>query len=252
MVTLRTVRITLSGADIVCPTPDAYVKLFFPLPGQGEPELAPPVTGDVVSWYRSYLAMPAGIRPPMRTYTVRAHRPSVAEIDVDFVLHGDSGPGSRWAAGARFGDRVAFLGPTGVHYVPEGTRWQLLVGDETAIPAIGSIIESAPADAVIRAFIQADPSEWQRFSTVADVDVQWMPDGVLDAIRATRFDGGVYAWLAGEAAMVRSVRRHLVGECGIDRRSVTFTGYWRKGMSEEDVGREGLVRIEAGLNPEED
>ena len=119
MVTLRTVRITLSGVDIECPTPDAYVKLFFPLPGQAEPELAPPVAGDVVSWYQSYLAMPDDVRPPMRTYTVRAHRPSVAEIDVDFVLHGATGPGSSWASRAQFGDRIAFLGPSGVHYVPK-------------------------------------------------------------------------------------------------------------------------------------
>jgi NADPH-dependent ferric siderophore reductase len=251
MITLRTVRITLSGVDIACPTPDAYLKLFFPLPGQSEPELAPPVTGDVVSWYRSYLAMPDDIRPPMRTYTVRAHRPAVAEIDVDFVLHGESGPGSRWASRAQFGDRVAFLGPSGVHSVPVGTRWQLLVGDETAVPAIGSIIESAPEGMRVRAFVEADPAEWQRFPTFADVDVQWLPDGVLDAVRAARFEDGVYAWLAGESAMVRSVRRHLVGERGLDRRAVTFTGYWRRGMSEEDVGRSGLRRIAAGLSPEE-
>ena len=252
MITLRTVRITLSGVDVVCPTPDAYVKLFFPLPGQEEPSLAPPVSGDVVSWYRSYLAMPGGIRPPMRTYTVRAHRPSIAEIDIDFVLHGDRGPGSHWAAHAQFGDRRAFLGPSGVHSVPEGTRWQLLVGDETAVPAIGSIIESAPAGSVVRAFVQADPAEWQRFATIADVDVQWVSADVLDAVRAARFSTGVYAWLAGEAALVRSVRRHLIGDRHIDRRAITFTGYWRRGMSEEDVGRAGLRRIAAGLSPEED
>ena len=252
MITLRTVRITLSGVDIVCPTPDAYVKLFFPLPGQEEPSLAPPVVGDVVSWYQSYLAMPDGIRPPMRTYTVRTHRPAVAEIDIDFVLHGDHGPGSRWASQAQFGDRIAFLGPSGVHPVPEGTRWQLLVGDETAVPAIGSIIESAPAGSVVRAFVQADPAEWQRFSTIADVDIRWMPGNVVDAVRAARIEDGVYAWLAGEAALVRSVRRHLVDERGIDRRAVTFTGYWRRGMSEEDVGRAGIRRIESGLPPDQD
>jgi NADPH-dependent ferric siderophore reductase len=244
-ITPRITRITLSGVDIVCPTPDAYVKLFFPLPGQDIPALAPAVNGDVVSWYRSYLAMPDHVRPPMRTYTVRAHRPG--SFDVDFILHG-SGPGSTWAARAEIGDTVAFLGPTGVHSVPLGTRWQLLIGDETAVPAIGSIIESAPAGSVIRAFIQADPSEWQHFPA----DVRWLPADLLGALRAAPLEDGVYAWIAGESAMVRAVRRHLVSERGISRKAVTFTGYWRRGMSEEDVGRVGLHRIEAGLSPEED
>jgi len=250
-ITPRTMRITLGDVELELPTADAYVKLFFPLQGQDIPSLAPPVAGDVVSWYRSYLAMPDNIRPPMRTYTVRANRPWLGEFDVDFVLHGDHGPGARWASRARPGDAVAFLGPTGVHCVPTGTRWQLLVGDETAVPAIGSIIESAPAGSAVRAFIEADPAEWQRFSTAANADVQWVSDNLLDAVRAAPFTDGVYAWLAGESAMVRAVRRHLVGERGIDRRVVTFTGYWRRGLSEEDVGREGLRRIEAGLDPEE-
>lgn len=244
-ITPRTTRITLSGVDIVCPTADAYIKLFFPLPGQDVPALAPAVDLDVVSWYRAYLAMPDQLRPPMRTYTVRACRPG--SFDVDFILHG-AGPGSTWASQAQIGDTVAFLGPTGVHSVPPGTRWQLLIGDETAIPAIGSIIESAPAGSLIRAFIQADPSEWQDFPA----DVRWLPDDLLPAIQALPFEDGVYAWIAGESALVRAVRRHLVGTCGVDRRAITFTGYWRHGMSEEDVGRVGLRRIEAGLPPEED
>jgi NADPH-dependent ferric siderophore reductase len=251
-ITARTRRITLSGVDIAAlPTPDAFLKLFFPLPGQRVPILAPPVSRDVVSWYRSYLAMPDAVRPPMRTYTVRAHRPAAAEVDIDFVLHGPEGPGSRWAMHARPGDTVAFLGHQGVHCVPPGTRWQLLVGDETAIPAIASIIESAPPGTVIRAFVEADPSEWQRFSTAASADVEWFTDGLLDAVRTSVLPDGGYAWLAGESGLVRSVRRQLVGECGFDRRCVTFTGYWRRGMSEEDVGRAGLCRIAVGLPPDE-
>jgi NADPH-dependent ferric siderophore reductase len=249
MITPRTVRITLSDVDIVVPAPDAYLKLFFPLPGQDVPSLARPVDADVVSWYRSYLAMPDDVRPPMRTYTVRAHRPAQSEVDIDFVLHGPHGPGSRWAARAQPGDTVAFLGPSGVHSVPPGTRWQLLIGDETAVPAIASIIESAPPGTVIRAFIEADPSEWQRFATAASADVHWAPDNILAAVRAATLPDGAYAWLAGESALVRSLRRHLVDERALDRRHITLTGYWRRGLSEEDVGREGLRRIAAGLPP---
>lgn len=42
----------------------------------------------------------------------------------------------------------------------------------------------------------------------------------------------MYAWLAGEASAVRAMRRHLVSERGVDRRSVAFMGYWRQGRSE--------------------
>lgn len=42
----------------------------------------------------------------------------------------------------------------------------------------------------------------------------------------------LYTWLAGEAGAVKKLRRHLVGERGLDRRSVAFMGYWRLGRAE--------------------
>jgi NADPH-dependent ferric siderophore reductase len=237
-ITPRTMRITLADADIVCPTPDSYVKLFFPLAGEDAPRLAPPVRADVVSWYQSYLSMPDGVRPPMRTYTVRATRPS--EMDIDFVLHGDGGPASSWAASAKLGDTIAFLGPTGVPSAVDG----LLIGDHTSLPAICSIIESAPATAVPRAYVElSDPAERQDFPAIT-----WVDD-VVEALRHLRLDDDVRVWVAGESGMVRAARRLLI-ERGVAKRAIAFHGYWRKGMSEEDVGREGLRRIAAGLEPE--
>jgi NADPH-dependent ferric siderophore reductase len=250
-ITPGTVRITLYGAEIARPTPDAAVKLFFPLPGQDAPMLAPPVTGDVVSWYRAYLAMPDAVRPPMRTYTVRATRPDLAEFDVDFVLHDHGGPASRWASSAQPGDMVAFLGPTGSYVVPEGARWRLLVGDRTALPAIASIIESAPAGTLLRAVVSVDDHAERQ--TLPGADVRWIiGSDLVEALRSTRLEDGVHTWIAGEAAMVRAVRRHLIAERGLDRSAVIFHGYWRRHLSEEDVGREGLRRIDAGLDPNED
>jgi NADPH-dependent ferric siderophore reductase len=251
-ITPRMVRVTLGDADLACPTADSCVKLFFPLPGKEEPELVAPVAGDVVTWYREYLATPDDIRPPMRTYTVRSNRPDRREFDVDFVLHRPGGPASSWAEAAEPGNRVAFLGPTGVHPIPPGAGWLLLIGDETAVPAIGSIIESTPPGTAVRAFAEvAGPEEHQRFSPAASLDLRWVHGGgLLDAVRRAEFDGrDGFAWVAGEAGLVRSLRRHLVGERGFAKSAVAFHGYWRKGMSEEDVGREGLRRIAAGLDP---
>ncbi|WP_158885442.1 siderophore-interacting protein [Amycolatopsis anabasis] len=251
------VRITLAGEQVrefVNGGPDAYIKVFFPLSGQERPVL-PPHEEDRLSWYRRYLAMPDDVRPPMRTYTVRAHRPEQAELDVDFVVHGDTGPATRWAQAAKPGDEVAFIGPGGLYAVPEGTEWQLLVGDETAVPAIAGILEGLPDGQPAQVWIELDdPADKQQFETRGRAEVHWIVRGsrgygeaVLDAVRAAEFpDGQPYAWLAGEAGLVKFARRHLVRERGIDKRAITFTGYWRQGVSEEQESRESMRKIEAG------
>ncbi|WP_410623091.1 siderophore-interacting protein [Amycolatopsis sp. cmx-8-4] len=261
-ITPHTVRVTFEAATfagVPAGAPDQYVKVFFPLPGQETPTL-PDTGSDVLSWYRTYLATPDGVRPPMRTYTVRAHRPRFAEIDVDFVLHGDTGPASAWASRVTPGDRVAFLGPHGLYDVPAGTDWQLLTGDETALPAIGAIIEQLPAGARLSAYIEiSGREERQTFETRGAVEVHWLVRGarphgeaLLEAVRAATFPNGTpYAWVSGEAGVVKLVRRHLVRERDVDKRRICFTGYWRLGMSEEAASRESFRAVEAGELPED-
>jgi NADPH-dependent ferric siderophore reductase len=41
-----------------------------------------------------------------------------------------------------------------------------------------------------------------------------------------------YAWIAGEAAVIKDMRRYLVRDVGIDRKQVAFMGYWRQGKAE--------------------
>lgn len=52
--------------------------------------------------------------------------------------------------------------------------------------------------------------------------------------KPVRGSAGCYAWIAGEAAIVRDLRRHLVRDLGVDRRWVAFMGYWRRGEAEAD------------------
>lgn len=235
-------RVSLVGEDLrqlKASCPDAYVKLFFPLPGQDVPPLPMPLDE---SWYRTYLAMPDDVRPPMRTYTVRSHRG--AELDIDFVLHGDGGPASRWAHNARPGDTIAVLGTGGLHVVPEDTDWQLLIGDETALPAIGSILERLSPGAVAHAFIEVDgPAEEQQFTTLGDTRVHWVHRGagphgesVLNAVRLAQLpEGTPYGWISGEAGMVKYARRHLVRDRGFPKSAITFTGYWRLGATHDQL-----------------
>jgi len=242
-------RVSLTGEDlrkVKVDAKDAYIKLFFPREGEERPVLPPPLTDDVSSWYRTYLQMPDDIRPPMRTYTIRAHRDD--EVDIDFVLHGDVGPASKWAGRARPGDHVAFVGPAGLHSPPEDTDWQLLVGDETALPAIGAIVEDLPRGTRAHVYVEIDgPAEEQRLNTPGDVKITWVHRSgahgaaLLDAVRAATFpEGKPYAWVSGESGLVKEVRRHLVRERGVDKRAITFTGYWRLGVNQEDESRQSL------------
>ncbi len=260
--TPRMVRVTLDCQDSAAFAdvgPDRYTKFFFPLPGQPRPVVPPPPddSGNVMSWYQRYLAMPDEIRPPMRTYTIRAQRPELGELDIDFALHAEHpGPASDWASTAAAGDEIGLLCPPRTLYaLPADPDWQLLVGDETAVPAIGAIIERLDAGARARAFIEVDgPADEQRFETRGDVVIEWVHrgvrphgDAVVDAVSAAELPGGaLYAWISGEAELVKLARRNLVRDRGVDKRAVTFTGYWRRGRTEEDNGREKVRRAAAG------
>lgn len=238
-------RVTFGGADLALCTSaghDQRIKLFFPLDGQTDP-----VVPEGPDWYPEFRAMPDDIRPPIRTFTISALRTERHELDVDFVLHGDLGPASRWAGGARPGDRIAILAPdarhtpiVGYEYKPgTDTDWTLLAGDETALPAIAAILSAMPADRRALVFLEvASPQEMRPLDCAAGVHVTWLSRGgapaggglLREAIARTEFPAGrPYAWLAGESSAVVELRRHLVRERGLDKSDVYFSGYWLLG-----------------------
>ncbi|MEU4644142.1 siderophore-interacting protein [Micromonospora sp. NPDC023814] len=251
------IRVTLGGpelADFAGGGRDQSVSLFLPHPGQPAPVL-PVEAGE--DWFGAYRAMDPDVRAVMRSYTIREQRPELAEVDIDFVSHGDTGPASRWAGQALPGDRVVLLGPavrdnrSVCFRPPAGADSVLLVADETALPAAAGILAWLPADTPVRAWIEVpDAADIQDLPTAAQAEVTWVVRGgtapgstlLADAVRAARLPAGTpYAWVAGESSMVRAVRRHLVGERGLDRRHVTFAGYWRRGASEEDLRAEATA-----------
>jgi len=267
-------RVTLHGDldDFIPVAPDQQVKLFFPRTGYDLSELPAPADagGDVMTWYQAYLAIPEERRPWMRTYSVRRHHPERGELEIDFVLHGtgdDSGPASRWAAMAQAGDELGLVGPAVSHLrVPGAHDWMLLAGDETALPAIGALLEAMPAAMPVQVFVEvAGPYEEQELPTAADVEVHWLhrdglPPGrssvLVDGIRAAAEwpAGEMFAWVAGEASGVRAVRRHLV-QRGVDKRQIAFTGYWRLRLSQdaeptaEDVADQAELMAEWEADP---
>lgn len=250
-ITPSMVRVRFGGPALATLTsggPDQRVKVFLPQSGQIKPEVP---TGN--DWYARYREMPDDRRPVMRTYTIRTADPVTGELDIDFVQHGDTGPASAWAARAQVGDRVVIWGPNveapvalGADYAPpEGSDWQLIAGDETALPAIGGIVEGLADGARAKVFVEIpDDADRQEFAaTRGDVEIVWLPrDGVaagrssvlVDTIRAAALpEGRPYAWIAGEAGGIRELRRHLVNEREFDRKRIHFCGYWRAGKSED-------------------
>jgi NADPH-dependent ferric siderophore reductase len=218
--------------------PDQWFRLFLPREGQERPVL--PTRAD--DWWPQLVAMPDEIRPVVRNYTVRHLRPELGEIDIDFILHGDTGPASSWALRATAGDWVGLLDQTAPYDPPAGTRWQLLVGDETALPAISAIVENltpgTDAQALIEVPTSADPVS---LATPAGVRVAWLPresDDVpvgslaMDAVRDAELGEPQhgYAWVAGESGLIRQVRRHLVSRRGMPKSAIYFCGYWRRGV----------------------
>jgi NADPH-dependent ferric siderophore reductase len=243
------VRVTLGGselADFVSDGPDQRIKVFLPPPGEVEPKL--PTYGD--DWYAVYRQLPPATRPAMRTYTIRRFYPERNEVDVDFVLHGDLGPASRWASRAAPGDQVLIWGPYADYEPTLGTTWQLLAGDATALPAIGAILEELPAGTVAKVFVEVDsPEDELPLSTAGDVTVTWAHRSagasVVDAVRAAALpSGSPYVWMGGEAGLIKALRRHCVNERRYPRQDIYFCGYWRRGKAEDHVDDAELVAEE--------
>jgi NADPH-dependent ferric siderophore reductase len=181
---------------------DQRIKLVFP----HEDGPVPSFSGADDSWYTTWLERPVEERGHMRTYTIRDVVGSGADtrLVVDIVLHEDdghgaAGPGSSWAARAKVGDRIVAMTPRrgyeygGIEFAPGDARRVLLVGDETAVPAIAGILRDLPADASGTAVMEVPLSEdVQDLVAPSGVEVRWLPrDGrplgslVHDAALAT-------------------------------------------------------------------
>ncbi|MFK4790742.1 siderophore-interacting protein [Microbacterium sp. ZW T5_56] len=225
-------RLTLTAAefsDYAPIGPDEYLGLLMPRDDEA-PLRLPEEGGENI---RAAVAeIPEHERPDLRWYTLRAHRPAQREIDVDFVVHGDEGPGTRFALRARIGSVLGVRECTALYAALPEASTRIIVGDETALPAIARILEDTSCDHT-RVFIEiGDPADAQPLAG----DVEWVLRGgdrpgdrlvaaVRDADLGARID---YAWVCGERLAVQEIRRHLVDH-GVAKDRITFSGYWRVG-----------------------
>lgn len=238
------VRLTLAGLHgLENWGADHWCRLFFTR--QGQDVLALPTRTSEIGWYLQYLATPKARRPWVRAYTVREARPDVGEVDIDFVIHGDHdsmGPAAKFALEAKPGDRLGF--DQGSAFTPDHPHdWTLLVGDETALPAIAGICCALPESEKGIAIIEIPSAEdEQNFDAPAGLDIKWVVreesaqsyekpgELALKALAETTLPNSeVHAHTIGEVGLATGARRHLIQERGIPKRNVDFAGYWRYG-----------------------
>ncbi len=207
--------------DFASPSPDDHVKLFFPIPD-----------GDTA----------------MRDYTPRRFDARAGTLVLDFALHGAGsaiGPATAWALRARAGDRLEVGGPRGSTIVPDDFDWVLLVGDETALPAIGRRVEALRPGVPVTTMVVVDgAAERQVFDTKAAWTPVWVDraggrDGtgghddaalLLRALAAhAPPSGDGYLWIAAEARVARAVRAHLAEVWRHPEEWTRASGYWVRG-----------------------
>lgn len=253
------IRVTLAGSELQNFGPwglDQRIKLVLPMEDGSMPEfgLLEEPTPHPKYWYARWRNLPESARNALRTYTPSAIRPERAEIDVDLYIHEPAGPASRWALNCEPGERLVITGPDvragqtgyGIHFAPpEDLRRLLLVGDESALPAINNIISAIDPDTDTAVLLElADPRDNLLPTGAARLETTIIQRGAVagealetavrtwgDSQPEPLGDAGFYAWIAGEATATTNIRRYLTQHLGVPREHVTFQGYWKLGGS---------------------
>ncbi|HEV7632555.1 MAG TPA: siderophore-interacting protein [Steroidobacteraceae bacterium] len=211
-------RVTFAGPELagfVWSGPAAHIKLFFDVNGA----------------------------PVARTYTPRRFDAARGELDVDFVLHG-VGPASDWAAQAAPGQSLQIAGPGKGYATDPDADWMLLAGDDTAIPAIATLIEALPTTMPVTALVEIVESADALPLAPArpGLEVRWLVRGSDPAAAGRLLEAAVQEWVvpAGngriyvgcEADALRRIRRHLLQQRSLPVERVVTRGYWKLGATD--------------------
>jgi NADPH-dependent ferric siderophore reductase len=232
----------LEGFATAAPT--SHLKVFLPADGQTAPIL-PEYTPD------GAVRAEDGPQPAVRTYTPRRFDEASGMLEIQFVLHG-AGPASEWAERASVGDQLAVAGPGGRFSMdPAAERWWI-AGDESAIPAVGTLLEALPDSAAAEVHLEvAGPDDEIELASPAKTTITWhhrrTPDAwgteLDEAVRGAAIADGTRVWVACEAAAMRGIRRYLIGERRLPASSLVTRGYWRLGAAnhpDHDYGDDDL------------
>ncbi len=230
------IRVVLAGEQlegIATRGPAEHLKVFLPLDGESDlvlPEWGP--DGPILKEGQP--------RPMNRTYTPRRWDPKARELTVDFLIHGE-GPGSIWAQQAKPGQVIAVSGqPGGTYTVDTEADWYLIGGDDSALPAVATLLEALPESCFAHVFVEVgDAEEEVDMESPAQFQITWLHHGwavgqigqkLEESVRKFPFpEGNGRVWIGCEAGVMRNIRRHLLNDRGIDRTHALTHGYWKYG-----------------------
>ena len=219
-------RVTFFGESLEGfgpPKPGSHIKLFF---------------GDLPPDWQPAAGQP---RPLTRTYTPRHFDPARRELVVDFVRHG-AGVASAWVEQARVGSALIIAGPGGGQVFPDDLRHLVLLADESALPAVGTILDNLPPTSLVTLYAEVE-NTMDRYnpSLRASPDIRWLfrspsraaPGGLLRQVaQGLNLEQGGMVWVACEATAVREIRQLLLNERCVDRAQLVTRGYWKAGESD--------------------
>ena len=229
-------RVTVERAEMVTP----HMKRIV-VDGNCLPDFR---VGLAAQWLKVFVPADDGQEVKGRAYTVRRFDPASRQLELNFVLHGDDGPVSGWAGRARPGDsfEISDTHPLSGFPIHDSNYRYLMFGDQTALPAIGAILEALPAHARADVFVEVeDGREEQVIETAATVDFTWLhrvgtgpaaSGGLEGAAKAfERPDEHTVVWIAAESAVAWSLRHHASEVWETDHPRLHAVGYWKRGES---------------------
>jgi NADPH-dependent ferric siderophore reductase len=229
------VRVVLGGEELAGfpdrDDSDRYAKLYFPPAGS---TLEPPY--DLAALREN---VPFDELPTLRTYTIRRVDPAAGTLTIDFVVHGDTGVAGPWAANAQPGDRLTMSAPGGGFSPDPDVDHLLLLGDESAIPAIWSALEVLPDGLAATVVVETRGPE-HRLSAPTDVPVAWIDEDhdapgsrLVSAVEQLAWpDGRVQVFAHGEREAMKALRP-LISARGVDRADLSLSAYWAFGRTED-------------------
>ncbi len=197
--------------------------------------------------FKVFVPQDGADEPAMRTYTVRRFEPDA--LTIDFAQHTD-GPATVWAqtAEAGAGFQISGMARSGFTADP-ASRWCMFVADHAALPAVAAILESLPAGLRALVIVELqDPQDALELDSAAELEIRWLTESgatceqLVKAARELRLPSGSgEVWVGCEAASMRQIRAHMLGELRVSPRSLHTRAYWKRDVanhSDHDTGEE--------------
>ena len=230
-VTPHMLRITLQGSDLAGFASqgfDDHVKLLFP-DASGQLQV-PPMESD---------GLPPALRASMRDYTPHSYDADAQQLSIDFAVH-EAGPATAWALQAAPGQQLGIAGPRGSFIIPAAFDGHLLIGDDTALPAIARRLQELPAGTSVVAVVEVDSAaDEQALPSAAQAQIHWVhrngrpagdADGLLQALSQLNAPAGdYYCWVALESAAAKTLRHALITQYAAHPKWTKAAAYWKRG-----------------------